>query len=114
MARQLKSLSKSDANRMVITFVVGLGLLTGCTGLLTPDKPTPKVCPKFPVEQFKAVDTYDVKNIKTVDVNGTKYIMQPVTDYVDFVNQYKVLKKDYSILRDNIIQFEKDKDELNR
>ena len=97
----------------VLPLLVAGFIISGCSDIVTRVK-TPTSTAKFPIEQFKQVDEYEVKNVRVIDSNGTKFVTLPMNDFMGLLEQYKKIKNDYSILRNNLIKFEKDNDELNR
>jgi len=101
-------------------------LLSGCTTkTIVQTEYIDKPCPKFPIEEFKPVEEYNINNVKieklrvVIDTetnqitgyklssDGNETVIIPKTDFVDFINQYKKIKKNYSILRTNIEEFQK-------
>lgn len=110
----------------VILSLFSIFILSGCTPkTLVQTEYIERPCPEFPIEEFKPVEDYSIQNVKierlrlvidtetkqvtgyNISEDGNETVIIPKTDFTDFIAQYKKLKKNYSILRTNIEEFQK-------
>jgi hypothetical protein len=82
-------------------------IIAGCT-TKTVVKPEYiyKECAKFPIEEFKKAENYELKNLQVVDKNGTIYIQMEKKELLGFVSEYKKIKKNYNIILNNLEEFQ--------
>lgn len=66
-------------------------------------------CPKFPIEKFEDINDYVIKDLKVVTIDGQDYVQVPIESMLGFIDRHQKIKKNYSILRSNLIEFQKGK-----